>query len=74
MPVYIVGFNHYSYAAIVTDAVEEAQFCLENIIGYSFEYPIVFDIEDRFYDSFKKRVLTDICKAFCNEILCNNIL
>lgn len=62
------GVYHYSYALTADDAVEEAKFCLENIKGYSFEYPIAFDIEDSSMISAGKRVLTDICKAFCNEI------
>lgn len=63
-----VGSYHYSYANSVDDAKREAEFCLENIQGMRFEYPIVFDIEDRTMLSLSNRQRTDIVKAFCSEI------
>lgn len=62
------GSYHYSYADCVNDAVLEARFCLKNIAGKQFEYPIIFDIEDRTMLSLSTRTRTDICKAFCEEI------
>lgn len=41
------GVYHYSYADSIDDAVNEAQFCLENIQGYTLEYPVIFDVEVR---------------------------
>jgi Lyzozyme M1 (1,4-beta-N-acetylmuramidase) len=41
------GAYHYSYAVSVQEAVNEAQFCLENIRGYQLAYPIAFDAEVR---------------------------
>lgn len=41
------GVYHYSYADSMDDAVNEAQFCLENIQGYTLEYPVIFDVEVR---------------------------
>lgn len=62
------GVYHYSYADSVEDAVNEAQFCLENIKGLKLEYPIVFDIEDKEQLKLNNRQRTDIVKAFCGEI------
>lgn len=63
-----IGSYHYSYADSVDDAKREAEFCLENIRGMQFEYPICFDIEDRTMLSLSNRQRTDIVKAFCSEI------
>lgn len=63
-----VGVYWYSYARSVEEAKNEAKVCLEVIKGYKLEYPVVFDIEDSSQITLSKRVLTDICKAFCNEI------
>ncbi len=63
-----VGCFHYSYADSADDAKREAEFCLENIYGLQFEYPIVLDIEDRTMLSLSNRQRTDIVKAFCSEI------
>lgn len=59
---------HYSYADSADDAKREAEFCLENIRGMQFEYPVCFDIEDRTMLSLSNRQRTDIVKAFCSEI------
>lgn len=63
-----VGVYWYSYARTVDEAVQEAKVLLNTIKGYKLEYPVVFDIEDSSQITLSKRVLTDICKAFCNEI------
>lgn len=63
-----VGVYHYSYAKSPDDARKEAEFCLENIKGYTLEYPVAFDIEDPSLASLGKGVLTEICKAFCSKI------
>lgn len=62
------GSYHYSYADSVEDAINEAQFCLENIDGLKLEYPIVIDIEDKEQLKLNNRQRTDIVKAFCSEI------
>ena len=63
-----VGVYHYSYADSIEDAKLEAQFCLENIQGMQFEYPIVIDLEDKEQLKLNNRQRTDIVKAFCEEI------
>ncbi len=63
-----VGVYHYSYAKNADDARLEADFMLELIAGKQFEYPVIFDIEDKGQEAFGKDVLTDITVAFCEKI------
>lgn len=63
-----VGVYHYSYADSVEDAKKEAEFCITNLRGKKFEYPIVFDIEDKEQLKLNNRQRTDIVKAFCDTI------
>lgn len=63
-----VGCYHYSYADSVEDAKKEAEFCLENIQGMQFEYPICFDIEDKTVFVLSNKIKTDIVKTFCDII------
>ena len=62
------GVYHYSYADSIDDAVNEAQFCLGNIQGYTLEYPVIFDVEDKEMLKLNTSQRTDICRAFCEEI------
>ena len=62
------GVYHYSYAVSVEDAVNEANFCIENIKDYKLEHPVAFDIEDKSMIKLGKRTLTDICTAFCDTL------
>ncbi len=63
-----VGVYWYSYALSAEEAKKEAKACLEVIKGYKFEYPVVFDIEDKSQLKLTNRQRTDIVKAFCSEI------
>ena len=63
-----VGVYHYSYAKNAEDARLEADFMLELISGKQFEYPVIFDIEDKGQEAFGKDVLTDITVTFCEKI------
>lgn len=63
-----VGVYHYSYAKNADDARLEADFMLELIKGKQFEYPVVFDIEDKGQECLGKKVLTDITVAFCEKM------
>jgi lysozyme len=63
-----VGTYHYSYSDSISDAKLEAQFCLKNIEGKQFEYPIIFDIEDKEMLKLSMQARTDICTAFCETI------
>lgn len=62
------GVYHYSYAESVSDAINEANFCLENIQDYKLEYPVVFDTEDEVLLKLTNRQRTDICISFCETI------
>ena len=62
------GVYHYSYAVSVDDAINEANFCMENIKNYKLEFPIAFDIEDKSMVKLGRQTLTDICKAFCDTL------
>lgn len=63
-----VGIYLYSYALTEAAAVEEAKNCLNWLAGRKLELPIYFDIEDKTQQGFSKEILTNMCKAFCNEI------
>lgn len=72
----ICGAYHYSYALKPSDAAKEAAFCKRIIhdTGVLLELPVFFDMEDadgyksRHYFNFSKRHVTDICKAFLENI------
>lgn len=63
-----VGVYHYSYAKNTEDARLEADFMLELITDKQFEYPVIFDIEDKGQECLSKTVLTEITIAFCQKI------
>lgn len=63
-----VGVYHYSYADSTEDAKKEAEFCITNLRGKKFEYPICFDIEDKEQLKLNNRQRTDIVKSFCDTI------
>lgn len=57
-----VGVYWYSYAKSVSEAIFEADTCINAIKGKTFEYPIYFDLEEP--SQFNKG------KAFCDAITC----
>lgn len=63
-----VGIYLYSYALSVEGAREEAKTCLNWLAGRKLDLPIYFDIEDATQSGFSKDILTNMCKAFCEEI------
>ncbi len=72
----ICGAYHYSYALTPDDAIQEAQYCkwLIDSTGVLLELPVFFDVEDgdgykSYHDfNFTRRNVTDICRAFLNNI------
>ena len=40
-----VGVYFYSQAISRAEAIEEAQFCIDELSGYSLDLPVVFDLE-----------------------------
>ena len=71
-----IGVYHYSYARTVDEARQEAEHCLDIIrrCDCTFEYPIVFDIEEEDKKWIlgatggDRRIITDMVKAFCSRI------
>lgn len=68
----MVGVYFYSQAVSVEEAVEEANFLVEFLEGYTLELPVVFDWE-RYSDEARTanvsgRTVTDCAIAFCDVI------
>lgn len=69
-----VGVYFFSQATTVQEAIEEAQFVLDKISGYSVKMPVVFDWEKIDTEGFARTdgmdstVLTDCAVAFCQTV------
>ena len=69
-----IGVYIYSQAITVEEAVEEAEYLLNTVKGYTFELPIVFDYEyytnggRLFNANLSNEERTNICLAFCETI------
>lgn len=64
-----VGVYHYSRATTEKEAIEEAEFLVENVLkGKSFAYPVYMDVEAEKQKKVGKKHLTDTVIAFCEEI------
>ena len=71
-----VGIYFYTQAITTAEAVEEAEFCISNLKGYSIDLPVYFDIESVDYDvgrldsaNLTVAQKTAICKAFCDRMI-----
>ena len=69
------GIYFFSQAQTVEEAVEEADFVLENLKGEKLEYPIAFDSEEAVLGLEEPRTsglddntMTAIAEAFCNRV------
>ncbi len=68
-----VGVYFYSQATTEEEALEEAQFVLDAIAGYTLKYPVVFDWERVHTDSSRTinvtgDEMTKFAQLFCDEI------
>ncbi|MDR0974929.1 MAG: glycoside hydrolase family 25 protein, partial [Ruminococcus sp.] len=68
-----VGVYFYSQAINVKEAVEEAEFVIEQIKPYQLTYPVALDIEITSAENVRQNivsgaVLNDVCEAFCSRI------
>lgn len=68
-----VGVYFFSQAISEEEAIEEANFVLENIKNYNITYPIAFDMEPITYDVARTdyltgRQITNFAGAFCDTI------
>lgn len=61
-----VGGYLYSYATSVEKAKAEARYCLSLIKGKQFEYPIVYDVEDKTQAGLGVKTISAMIKAFCS--------
>ena len=64
-----VGVYWNTYAGSVSDAKQEANYCIQALKGKQFEWPICYKIEEN--SIFNKGIANDIAKAFC-EVLEHN--
>lgn len=63
-----VGAYWYSYAHSKTEAIQEANICLEIIKGKQFDMPIYFDFEEKSQFALGKTTCSEIVKAFCDTL------
>ena len=70
-----IGAYWFSYALNAAEARAEAKKCIETIKPYKIEYPIAYDLEKDSTDNMIKagvtptrQLVTDIFRAFCEEI------
>lgn len=64
-----VGVYHYSRATTISEAKQEAQFLISNVLqGKRFEYPIYMDVEASNQKKVGKKQLTDTVVAYCEEL------
>lgn len=68
-----VGVYFYSQAVSRSEAIEEAQFCLDELRGYSLDMPVVFDLEGAQTSQYRTyglgtQTLVSMVKAFCDTI------
>ena len=62
------GCYHYSYATTVDEVRREAEFLNHIIRGYTFQYPVALDLEDKVQRNLSRKALTDVAVAFCDEM------
>lgn len=63
-----VGVYHYLYATTEAEARKEAQFFISTISPYKITYPVVLDVEEQYQAKLGKAKLTNVVKAFLDEV------
>lgn len=63
-----VGVYHYLYATTTAQAKKEARFFLKTIEPYRITYPVVLDVEEQYQADLGKKKITNIVKAFLDEV------
>ncbi len=63
-----VGVYWYSFAETVEQAEREAESCLRAIEGKQFEYPVFYDIENKYQFEKGKEFCSSIMETFCGKI------
>ena len=64
----VLGVYWYSYAVDKADAIREAKACLTVLNKRKLEMPVYFDMEESSMTKLGKAKLTEMAKAFCEEI------
>lgn len=64
-----LGVYWYSYAEDKADAVKEAKACLSVLKGKKLQLPVFFDMEEASMTKLGKTKLTEMAKAFCDEVI-----
>lgn len=62
------GAYWYSYALTAEEAVQEAEVCYSVIKDYTYQYPIIFAIEDATQSSLTNEQISAIIEAFCSTL------
>lgn len=68
-----VGVYFYSQATSRSEAIQEANFCLDELEGYSLDMPVVFDFEGAASSAYRTygmgtQSIVNVVKAFCDTI------
>lgn len=63
-----VGAYWFSYATTVADAKKEAEVFYQVVKGYTFEYPLVLDMETTAQANLSKEVVSAMIEAFCTVL------
>lgn len=68
-----VGAYFYSQATSRSEAIAEADFCLDELRGYSLDMPVVFDFEGAASSAYRTygmgtQSIVNVIKAFCDAI------
>lgn len=62
------GAYYYSRARTTTEVIEDARYLISQVKGYKISYPLVLDLEDPSLADLSRARITNIAKAFCNEV------
>lgn len=63
-----VGAYWYSYSVTAAQAKQEAEVFLETVKGKQFDYPLLYDIEDRSQSRLSNAVIGQMTDAFCGHL------
>lgn len=66
-----IGAYWYSYADSYSDALAEADVCMNCIKGKTFDLPIYYDIEEESQANLSKTKLTNLIEGFCSKLESN---
>lgn len=62
------GVYYYSTAESRNQSLRDAQWVIDQLQGYNVSYPVAIDLEASSQTSLGKETITEIAKAFCDEI------